>query len=659
MIRFLRSRLQYKLIIAFIVVLLIPAAITSAYNYFRTSEILIGAERFDEVQLALSQANNAKVIITEARSDILFLSQTPQLRRFVNADNRSAPVALRDVERLLLAFMSRSTDIYKGACVLNTSGQEVACVQVSPDGKAELAPSDTLKNQQDKTYFTSAYSLTNIAGLVTSVYISGVELEDVDEAEATYQALLRYSTPLRADGGGERGVLVLNVALDPIFDALTQNAGNRDVYVVDAQGNYILHPDRQWLAGQMISRWLYPDTPEQTPTTLLTDRPIDSSVILSSNNGAFFGSQDHPDQASSFARIQPVGRVRWFVIYDQPLNTILGSVQESQLVIFGIGLLGLVIAVIVAVLITRSITRPILQLAQAAESISQGQWDTPLPQTRSVDEIGTLVGAFREMAGRIETRTRELIRANALAKESARLKSEFMSTMSHELRTPLNAILGFCGIMLEGMGGEFDDEARHMLDRIYSNSNRLLHLINEVLDLAKIESGRMEITQQPLPPRSLANQWQAQMNVLAIQKGLQFETYVAPDMPDIIYCDPERVTQIAVNLLSNAFKFTERGSVKLSIERQETTWTLAVTDTGIGIPPHAINYIFDEFRQLDGSSKRVYGGSGLGLAIVRNLCMMMDGNVKVVSTLGEGSTFTVTLPLVTQPQTEAEVLEKV
>lgn len=246
---------------------------------------------------------------------------------------------------------------------------------------------------------------------------------------------------------------------------------------------------------------------------------------------------------------------------------------------------------------------------------------------------------------RSEEANEALGRANALARETVRLKSEFMSTMSHELRTPLNAITGFCGIMLEGMGGEIDDEARHMVERVHSNSDRLLLLINQVLDIAKIEADRIELTQEPLSMQDLATRWQSQMQVLAQKKGLSFNVTVDPSLPEMVHGDRERITQIATNLLSNAFKFTQSGSVDLRLNGGHDTWQIEVHDTGIGIPPHALNYIFDEFRQLDGSSTRVYGGTGLGLAIVRKLCALMNGNVRVTSVLGEGSTFTVTLPL--------------
>jgi signal transduction histidine kinase len=254
----------------------------------------------------------------------------------------------------------------------------------------------------------------------------------------------------------------------------------------------------------------------------------------------------------------------------------------------------------------------------------------------------------------------ELEKANHIAQESVRLKSEFMSTMSHELRTPLNAIRGFTGIMLEGMGGEIDDEARHMLKRIESNGERLLNLINDVLDLAKIEAGRMELVKEAFSPRDLVARWQSQMSVLAENKGLTFEVHIDPTLPETLIGDTERLTQITTNLLSNAFKFTHQGSVTLNIRRDGSDcWIIQVSDTGVGIPPHALNYIFEEFRQVDGTTKRSYGGSGLGLAIVRNLIRMMNGNVKATSELGKGSVFTVTLPVITPTPAKQPLLKQI
>jgi signal transduction histidine kinase len=310
----------------------------------------------------------------------------------------------------------------------------------------------------------------------------------------------------------------------------------------------------------------------------------------------------------------------------------------------------------------RSIVQPVRHLQTAAQEMTKGNYSYRAANLGQ-DEIGQAAQAFNTMAAavqerdksltelnanleqRVDERTRQLQKAIAVAEENARIKSQFLANMSHELRTPLNAILGFTGIMMEGMGGEIDNDARYMIKRIQSNSTRLLELIDSVLDLAKIEAGRIDIINAPFSPRDLAERWKAEVGVLAQQKNLAFEVKVDPELPNMLIGDEARLSQIALNLLSNAVKFTATGSVKLQIGVKDDNWTLQVSDTGIGIPPHALNYIFEEFRQVDGTTTRMYGGSGLGLAIVRNLCLMMNGTVRVSSQVGKGSTFTVTLPL--------------
>lgn len=238
-----------------------------------------------------------------------------------------------------------------------------------------------------------------------------------------------------------------------------------------------------------------------------------------------------------------------------------------------------------------------------------------------------------------------LERARDEAEEASRLKSEFLATMSHELRTPLNAVIGFSGIMLEGMGGEIDEAARSMVQAIYSSSTNLLAIINDILDIAKIEAGRMELVIAPFNVQEMANALHHQTRVLADNKAIGYTVWVEDSVPAMLQGDIGRINQIAINLISNAIKFTDEGEVRVTFDWQEEQFKLTVTDTGAGIAPHAQTYIFDQFRQVDGTSRRKHGGTGLGLAIVRKLVEAMDGQITLKSKLHEGSTFTVTLPL--------------
>lgn len=256
---------------------------------------------------------------------------------------------------------------------------------------------------------------------------------------------------------------------------------------------------------------------------------------------------------------------------------------------------------------------------------------------------------------RVDLERKRLIKdlqvAKRLADENSRLKSEFLATMSHELRTPLNAIEGFTGIILNRMAGaDFNEKTERYLHKIDSNSRRLLGLINDFLDLSRIESGRLELAYLPISPLQMAEQWQNNLGSLAEQKGLTFQAIIDPNLPETMYGDEESLSKIAVNLAGNAIKFTETGSVTLSLQKRGDQLELEVRDTGIGIPPHAREFIFEEFRQVDQSSKRKYGGTGLGLAIVQKLTRAMGGTVTLQSEVGVGSVFTVLIPIQAERQ---------
>jgi signal transduction histidine kinase len=233
------------------------------------------------------------------------------------------------------------------------------------------------------------------------------------------------------------------------------------------------------------------------------------------------------------------------------------------------------------------------------------------------------------------------------ARQSNRFKDQFLAVMSHELRTPLNAIIGFLGIMK--MQGSDSAKLPHMIDRSRANAERLLSLIDDILDISKIEAGKFEIHPEEVVIRDVVNRWRAQTEILAQQKGLEFECLVDDTIPNSILVDVDTISKVATNLLSNALKFTEKGSVKLEIQAFNNEWRIRVTDTGIGIPEDKRDIIFQSFRQVDGSIRRNFGGSGLGLSIVKQLTELMGGRVEVESKEGSGSSFTVTLPLVATP----------
>lgn len=244
----------------------------------------------------------------------------------------------------------------------------------------------------------------------------------------------------------------------------------------------------------------------------------------------------------------------------------------------------------------------------------------------------------------LERQRQQLQLQNLQLLEAARLKSQFLATMSHELRTPMNAIIGFSQLLLRQRQSPLTSPQVDMLQRILNNGKHLLALINEILDLSKIEAGRLDLKLEAFNILTLVNSTIDELRSLAQEKHLALEVHTNIQNPNVIN-DSVRLRQILVNLLSNAIKFTDTGSVEVEVwENEPEQLVFAVKDTGIGIAPKDLEHIFEEFRQVDQSLTKKYPGTGLGLAITKSLVQLMEGTIMVESQLGQGSTFRMELP---------------
>ena len=260
---------------------------------------------------------------------------------------------------------------------------------------------------------------------------------------------------------------------------------------------------------------------------------------------------------------------------------------------------------------------------------------------------------FRTLAGQVATAFQnaryfeEIQEAAERLREVDRMKSEFLANMSHELRTPLNSIIGYAEVMLMGIDGELEPETREDIQAIYENGQHLLTMINDILDLAKIESGRMTLKMEAIDVEQLLDEMRS--SGLGLLRKYHKEDLVElvieaeADLPHL-HGDRIRLNQILNNLLSNAVKFTERGSIQVRAYRRDNNVYISVKDTGIGIAESQLEKIFEKFRQVDGSAKRRAEGTGLGLAITRYLVEMHGGAISVRSAENKGSVFTISLP---------------
>lgn len=292
-----------------------------------------------------------------------------------------------------------------------------------------------------------------------------------------------------------------------------------------------------------------------------------------------------------------------------------------------------------AFLLLRFVVWPLNRMTGAMTAIAGGAHAQEIPYTTRADEIG-------QMARSLSTFRKALLElkaAQAQAETASRHKTDFIATMSHELRTPLNAIIGLSDMLLEDAERPDPQELKQSLPRISSSARQLLSLINEILDLSRIEAGRMALEYSAFSPAALAEESLATVAPLARQKGLRVATSHAADLP-VIESDPQRVRQILINLAGNAVKFCDHGEVRIEVSSDATHVRFAVIDSGPGIAPEDLPRLFREFTQLDSSSTRKHGGSGLGLALSRRMALLVGGDVTVTSQVGSGSTFTLVLP---------------
>ncbi len=238
----------------------------------------------------------------------------------------------------------------------------------------------------------------------------------------------------------------------------------------------------------------------------------------------------------------------------------------------------------------------------------------------------------------------EQVQTTEKLRQVDQLKSEFLASMSHELRTPLNSIIGFADVLLEGLDGELNERMEQDVKLIRNSGAHLRELIGDILDMSKIEAGRMELRYEMFDIRDLVNDIVATAMPLAQEKNLELFAQIADDV-EMIEADRTRIRQIMWNITGNAIKFTEKGSVTLSLETRDTSLLVGIHDTGIGIRPEDIPIVFEQFRQIDGSLNRRAGGTGLGMPITKNLVELHGGKIWIESGLGQGTTFWFTIPL--------------
>lgn len=348
----------------------------------------------------------------------------------------------------------------------------------------------------------------------------------------------------------------------------------------------------------------------------------------------------------------------WFIVFtinEDAVN------QRSALFLrnmVGIGVVLLLVSIIAGWWVSRRVTRPLKSLTVAARQVARGDFATREP-VRTSDELGELARTFNTMAERIGEShallAERVQESEALAhqlNQASKAKSEFLAMMSHELRTPLSAIAGYAEILQMGMRGELNDAQRLDLSRIQANQVHLLRIINDILDLAQVESGQLHISARPVALRDVMSDLDPIIRPLIAERKISYSVRETL-LPLSVMAERDRLTQVLVNLVANATRFTKpEGEISLHATQTDTHVRLHVSDTGIGIAPEKLEAIFQPFVQVESGPSRRAQGTGLGLAISRRIVEAMGGALTVSSEVGLGSTFTLELQraVVTAPE---------
>ena len=444
------------------------------------------------------------------------------------------------------------------------------------------------------------------------------------------------------------GVIVADVDLGSVVDAIRRaqigTAGY--AYAVDAGGEVIAHTTNISLVLADTNLGALP----QVHAALAGDATA-QGVVTDGRD------PQGTEVLSAFERVDPPG---WRVFVEEPLSEAFAPIQAAIWRTAALLVVFLLVAIATSVLLARNLARPIEAIQVAAANIGSGSLDQRIDAS-SRDELGALADEFNRMAAQLEAshagleqqvqeRTRELASALAELDEktrqleaASRHKSEFLANMSHELRTPLNAISGFSQVLRKQLFGEINEKQAEYLDDILDSSRHLQSLIDDVLDLSKVEAGQIDLQVAPFSLPEALERGVVIVRERATRGGVRVSLSSEPGVETVVG-DERRIVQVIFNLLSNAVKFTPAGgTVDVAAARRDGEVRVSVTDTGPGIAPEDQDRIFEEFQQADAGKEQIEG-TGLGLALSKRLVELHGGRIWVDSERGQGSTFVFTLP---------------
>jgi signal transduction histidine kinase len=634
-----RGRIFTQLMLWFVVLALAPLGVSTYLNYRASSELLRQEIVNGLEAIAVRQGQQIENYLREKENNLMAIAYgsitEDALRDLADAKalGGSGGVAFRVVENRYRGAFERFRDgaglaeIY----LISPKGQVLFSTQHARDFGSDLRQPPLSETGLGKVYSDALTML-------------GTEQSDFDFFDPDGKPAAFIAAPVLSSGL-LRGVVAVQLSSEEINRVVNDYTGlgrTGEMVVATRRGNdaILLTPTRH-----------RPDAAFNLRIPLGSSYATALQESVQGHHGAGFFTDYRGKRVIGVWRYVPY--LRWGIVVKIDADEAFAPVARLGRLAMFIGTATLLAAALAAWIAARSFSKPIEQLTGAVHDVASGNLERTV-SIPSHNEIGDLAADFNRMTAqlremyetmeeKVRLRTAELALARDQAEEASRTKSAFLANMSHELRTPMNAIIGYSEILIEEAADSGHSAYIPDLEKILNAARHLLTLINDILDISKIEAGKMTIYYEDFDAAETVRDVASTILPAAEKNGNSLEVIIAKS-PCPVRSDAVKLRQTLLNLLSNAAKFTRNGRIEIASTCDSEWLEIAVKDTGIGLTAEQIGGLFQVFNQADNSTTRKYGGTGLGLAISRRFCRMLGGDITVTSKLGSGSTFTVRLP---------------